>query len=853
MEKNKKKKSTKGVKTNVKIKFKDKHPKAALTIKVIILIILLLLVIGSGILIGYIYGAFGEDFTITAEELSIGESNSIIVDKDGNTLADLSGDEKRKIISLDEMSPYLAKAYVAIEDERFYKHKGVDILRTGHAILSYGISKVTGGSASFGGSTITQQLVKNITQEKERTGIEGILRKVKEWAKAVQVERLVSKNQILELYLNILYVGGNNYHGVELGAEYYFNKSASELSLAECAFMAGINSSPAAYNPFNASDKKMETIKNKTKVVLNKMLEVGYINKEECDSAKSEVDAGLKFEQGVTNGNIYSYHTDAVISQVISQVASEKEISTELATNYVYSSGLKIYSTVDSTIQKHMENVYADTKSYQRSKKNDKGETCYTQSAGVIIDNKTGYVLACVGALGEKTESRGFNRATQATRQTGSAMKPLAAIVPGLEEGIITASTMYDDSYTEFDVGAKEPWTPKNYNYFRGPITIREFIKTSQNIPAAKIVTELTLNKTMDYLEKMGISSLDRKNESMPLSIGGLYHGISPLEMAAAYAMIANDGVYIEPTFYTKVEDSSGNVVLEPKQETRKVMSEGNAYITKSILQEPVKSGGTAAPYCQITGMDVAAKTGTTNSSKDRWLCGFTNYYTAAVWYGYDENLVVSNINSRNPAGLIWSAVMNPIHNSLENSSFKVPSNIVTAKVCKTTGQLATSKCTSTYSEIFVEGNLPEDCKGHGASSYTICKDTGLLANEYCTNKETRTSGSALPKENLKLWNTPSSTSQSEKPTKTCTVHHKQEKTQNTNTKNNTTTNTTTKNNKTNTTTNSQANMTTNTTTNQTNTTTNIQTNTIKNNKTNTTNTTTTNQTNTTTNTSKTN
>lgn len=252
-----------------KNKKERKHPKLMLAIKIIIVLFLLLCVVGAGIVAGIFFGLFGDDFEIRKEELKIGAANSVIVDSNGGIIANLSGDEKRKIITLEDMADYLPKAYVAIEDERFYKHSGVDFKRTAGAIIH-----TVFGKSSYGGSTITQQLVKNITKDKEDSGLEGIFRKIKEWAKAYQVERMISKDQILELYLNILFVGSSNLHGVELGAQYYFNKSAKDLDLAECAFMAGINSSPNAYDPFDETKDVTEKIKKKTKTVLAKMKEL---------------------------------------------------------------------------------------------------------------------------------------------------------------------------------------------------------------------------------------------------------------------------------------------------------------------------------------------------------------------------------------------------------------------------------------------------------------------------------------------------------------------------------------------------------------------------------------------------
>ncbi len=509
-------------KKNKEGKFSSRHPKLMMFIRIMILIILLLCVIGAGVVAGVFFGFFGDDFEITKDELKIGMANTVIVDKNGGIVAQLSGDEKRKVITLEDMSEYLPKAYVAMEDERFYKHKGVDIKRTAGAIV-----KTLLGDSSYGGSTITQQLVKNITKDDERSGIAGIMRKVREWAKAYQVERMISKQQILELYLNILYVGGEgNLHGVELGAEYYFNKSAKDLSLAQCAYMAGINSSPSRYNPFDTAKDNTELIKKQTKVALNKMNELGYINsQEEYQAAIAEVDAGLAFSKGsIATSSAYSYHTEAVIDQVVKQVMEEKGISQQLAENYVYSSGLTIYSTVDTNIQTQMEQEFTNKKYIVNGIAKDKAGNKlneHSQSAMVVIDYKTGNVVGTVGGLGEKKETRGLNRATQSVRQTGSSIKPIAVVAPGidyktgnvvgtvgglgekketrglnratqsvrqtgssikpiavvapgLQEKTITAATAYMDEETNF--GGK--YTPKNQNgkFSNEPVNIRYFI-----------------------------------------------------------------------------------------------------------------------------------------------------------------------------------------------------------------------------------------------------------------------------------------------------------------------------------------------------------------------------------------
>lgn len=774
-------KDAKSKRKDTKMKFKYKHPKLALALKILLIILVILIVVGAGVGIGLIFGIEKEDFSIDMSDLIMKE-NSTIVDTDGNVLAELNGDESRKIITLEEMSPYLPKAYISIEDERFEQHHGVDIKRTGAAVLSF--LTHGGKSTAGGGSTITQQVVKNVTQEKASSGAAGVIRKLKEWSKAYQIEKAMSKDQIIEIYLNLIYIGngGSEKHGVEIGSEYYFNKTAKDLSIAQCAFLAGINHSPNAYNPYSGNDVT-EKISKRTKTVLSQMKKFDYITQEEYDAAVAEVDAGFKFENGV-KGNIYSSHTDALITQLIQQIMDEKQISKDAAETYLQTSGLTIYSTQVSSVQNVMEEESKKGKYKLELKdkagkviKDESGSPILAQGAAVVIEPSTGKVVGAVGQLRDKTTSRGLNR-INSKRQTGSSIKPLADVLPGIEEGIITPATIYADLKTTFG----KDYEPENYNSFTGLRTVRTALTTSQNIPFIKVMAELTPQKSIEYMEKMGISSLvhasdnkEHNDENLSLAIGGMTYGVSPLEMAAAYASVANDGTYIEPTFYTKVEDSNGKVVLEPNQKTEKVCSAETAYIIKNLMQSVINGAdgfaGTAK-YCAINGIDVAAKTGTTNSSKDRWLCGFTNYYACAAWYGFDDPQRI-NFSGTNPAGQLFSGIMSQIHKGLEDSTFKEPENIVHATVCRTSGLLATDKCSNTYSEIFTKDHVPETCDAH-KSQYTICTESGKLANEFCPSKERRSANYVVEKERLGLWTTSGiNSTMGTAPTEYCTIHKK--------------------------------------------------------------------------------
>ena len=737
-----------------------KHPKLRKFIKIFIIICILLCLAAVGVFAAIF---FGDTWNITEDDLVIKMQNSITFDSEGNQLHELAGEENRKIIPLSEMGNYIPKAYVAIEDERFYKHSGIDLYRTAGAIFTY----VThGGSSSFGGSTITQQLVKNLKEDDD----DSIARKIREWSRAYKVEQMLSKSQILELYLNEIFVGGQCY-GVESGAKYYFSKSAKDLSLAEAAFMAGINDSPNYYNPFGEEDKT-ETINNKTKLVLGKMLEVKdengvpFITQEEYDAAIAEVDEGLNFKEGnFSEKSDLSFLEVEAIKEVIQDLMEEYDVDYERAYAMVYNNGYRIYTTQNSDIQDRMEEEYLKDKYIKdATTKKGKKENAHSQSGMVIIDHTNGQVVGCVGGLGDDSPTYGLDRAT-AERQQGSAMKPLAAIAPGLENGVITAATVYDDSVTKF---GKDTFT--NSTGYRGLITVRKAIEVSSNIVNMKIISNVGPEKSVEFLNEIGMTQMDDSDAVLSLALGGAYHGSSALQMAAGYAMIANGGEYIEPTFYTKVEDSNGNVILETKQETKRVMSEGNAYILSSILTAPVTGADGTARSCAISGMDVAAKTGTTTSYKDRWLCGFTPYYAAATWFGYDEPEVISfgNRGMSNPALTIWDAIMTDIHEDLEGKRFERPNNIVKAEICMDSGRAATDECTRTYTEQFVSGTVPGKCDGH--KTVEICKESGKLATEYCPEVEKKTYLSTPEKEVNPAWQTNVGNKYKEI-TETCDIH----------------------------------------------------------------------------------
>lgn len=747
----------------LKNKNKDKKGKHKILKRVILIIIFIIILLILAAIGAFIAIFFSDKFAMSKEDLTINYTNTFVYDSEGNLIRELTGEENRKIISFKDMPDNLPNAFIAIEDERFYDHHGVDVKRTAAATVTYIFN---GGSSSFGGSTITQQLIKNITNEKDDEGAAGVERKIKEMSRAYQIEKILSKDDILELYLNIIYLGGygQNICGVEVASEYYFSKSAKDLDLAECAFLAGINHSPNSYNPFIETDNS-EKIKSRTKTVLDKMKELGYVSEEEYNKAVQKVENGLPFQQGNTSsGAIVSYHLSSAIEQVVNQLVEEKGMSYEYAKSRLYGGGYKLYTTQVSSIQTRMEEEYKKDKYIIKSSKN-QGE--HSQSAMVIIDYKTGNVVGCVGGLGTDVDATGLNR-INSPRQPGSSIKPIASIAPGLEKNIITAATVYDDSPTTFGT-----YSPHNSgNYYLGLCTVRKAIEVSANVVEVKIMSELGPENSIKFLKQLGLAHIvEGKDANLAMVLGGLTYGATPLEMAGAYAAIANGGEYITPTFYTELKDKSGNVVLKAKQEKTRVMTEGTAYMVKSILKSPVTGSGGTARNCAISGMDVGAKTGTTDENCDRWLCGITPYYVGATWFGFDQNEKIY-YSGGNPSAVIWAAIMQDIHKNLPSKTFDKPSNIVTAKICKDTGKLATSSCTNTYTEEFVAGTVPGSCTGH--EKITICKESGKLATEYCKDTEEKVVLQQPEKEKNGNWKTTSGTKYNTI-TETCDIHTKPE------------------------------------------------------------------------------
>ena len=665
--------------------------------------IVVVLGIGSGMYAAVSKEIDAMDFDGIAYNFS---STIYVTDSDGNPyeVVELRSDGNREWVDSKRIPEIAKVAAVSIEDERFYKHNGIDIKRTLGATLGWAQSKINNSSVGYGGSTITQQVIKNITNEKDKTAV----RKIKEMMRAIALEKRFTKDEILTMYLNIVYFG-NQCYGIEAASNVYFSKSAIDLTLPEAAMIVGITQAPSRYDPF----RNPEETKKKRNTVLLKMYELGNITKKEYEEAKNS-ELGVNKKYVSPKSAVYNYFVDQVINDVIDALQKEKGYSKEFATQQLFNGGLKIYTTMDPEIQTAMENVYKDKSNFPAA---DKG----TQSAMVIIDPYTGEIKGMVGGIGEKTESRGLNRATQSKRQPGSSIKPLSVYSPALETGGITAATILNDE--KITIGK---WTPKNsYSGFKGHLSVRKAIEISANIPAVRTLSDYVgLDTSYDFVtKKYHLSSVvpDDKNYS-PLGLGGLTKGVSTMEMAAAYSVFVNKGVYMEPHTYTKVLDSSGRVLLEYTPKTNRVLSEENAFIMTSFLYEVVNGSAGTGRSAKLANMPTYGKTGTTNSNHDKWFVGFTPYYVGAVWYGYDSK---SQGVSTNASVGVWKKVMTEVHKNLETKQIPVPDNVVAVSICQKTGKRASAGCGYAHAEYFISGTEPKKyCNNAGEEPQIKQEDT---------------------------------------------------------------------------------------------------------------------------------
>ena len=762
--------------------------------RVVIIAILFIAVIGVSAGIGGIKGVIDSAPEINIEDVAPKAFKSYMYNQDGSTAVELVETGSNRIeVEIDEMSEHLQNAFIALEDERFRDHNGIDM----KGILRAFVVGVKNGNFSEGASTITQQLLKNnvFSGGNEGNFLLKLKRKFQEQYLALQLEKEMDKDSILAAYLNTVFLGQNCY-GVEAASRFYFNKHASELNIAESAVMASIVQNPSEFDPHLYPEKNQK----RRKEALRKMKEQGYISEEEYNEALDEsVYDSIKTNvenYKAENNKQYTYYQDAAISRLIDDLieyydytdnpeTTDVNEAYQQAKHKLYSGGFKIYLAQDTQIQKICDDAYADESNFQTTDwlldwamtvtttvdgkteqtnysvqmlenwlKQQRGSysrlyksmskedakamaeediaqykaslnipsdakidertdfTVQMQSAFVLIDQHTGYVKAIVGGRGEKKESMSFNRATDMTRQPGSTFKILSTYAPALDEkGDTLASTKVDKVYTGY--GGHQV---NNVDMVctNGPITFRRAIEQSKNTIATWVMDEdVTPEFAYNFLiDRFGFTTLVPEDKVISMAIGGLTNGVTPLEMTNAFAAIANKGIYTEPVFYTKVVDHDGNVIINNEvSETHQAVKESTAYLLTSAMQDVVTGAYGTARQTALSNMPVAGKTGSTEYRRDHWFIGYTPYYTAGIWFGFDDNTPIRDRTwDYYGQQRLWKKIMEQVHANLERKEFEVPSTVQKSYVCAKSGKLATNRCASRTYEYIATDNMPEYC-----------------------------------------------------------------------------------------------------------------------------------------------
>ena len=775
-------------------------------VKLLFIAVIAVIVAGSCLALGAAEGIIASAPDVSTIDVSPEGYATKIYDDGGNEIQTLSTSGSNRIyVDIEDIPITLQHAFIAIEDERFYEHNGIDI----KGIFRAGTVFLSTGRMSEGASTITQQLLKNnVFKAYNETTVEKIKRKIQEQYLAVKLETVMDKQTIIGNYLNTINLG-NGYYGVQTAAQGYFGKDVSELSLSECAVIASITQSPSSLNPvkYPAENQKRQLR------VLNNMRNQGYISQAEYDEAVSDdVYARIQDRKIEVASSTYSYFVDALIDQLIKDLMEQKGYTEAQATNMIYKNGLQVYSTQNMSMQQIADNVINDPGYYPDNTelsisyslavkdtkgnvnyyshyglldyyKKDKGQSNFTlifkdkddaqtyideyknsilanggevvsesvsyivqpQMSFTIMDQHTGQVKVIVGGRGEKSGNRTLNRAVDTMRQPGSSIKPLADYGPALDTGAITLATAIDDA--PYYYPGENSKLVKNYfvGEYRGLMSVRTALKLSENVPAVKVLAQITPQVGFNYLLKFGFSTLISPKEAVngnhdvvpSLALGGLTYGVHNIEMCAAYAAIANQGTYTQPVYYTQVKDKDGNVILDNTQPlTHTVLKKSTSWLLTNALES-----GTAEAAA-LSNQPTAGKTGTTQNVTDKWFCGYTPYYTAAIWLGYDDN-------SKELSGYIdhrkmWRTIMQEIHDNLPTGSFEKPDDIVETEVCSQSGKLPVAglcdqdpRGSQLVTEYFSKDNNPTDtCDVH--IKVTICDDTGEIASANCPHKTTK-------------------------------------------------------------------------------------------------------------------
>ncbi len=780
-------------------------------VKAILICILSGGIIGSCLAFGMYKGILASTPDITALDVTPTGYATTLYDADGHQIVKLVAENSnRTYVTMDKIPQDLCDAFVAIEDSRFYQHNGIDIYGIARA-LATGIKN---RHFSQGASTITQQLIKNsvFNNFMNEEGFDKYKRKIQEQYLAIELEKKLTKEQILELYMNTINLGHNTL-GVQAASMRYFGKPVYELNLSECATIAGITQNPAANDPITHPEKNAQ----RREKVLRDMRDQGFITQAEYDEAMADDVYARITETNVqiTESEVYTYFEDAVIEQVaedltdmlIAQGYTETQASNR-AYNMLYSGGLSIYTTQDPQIQTICDEIYSNEENYPENTKwllsfrlsigHANGETenfstemykafykeldpdfnllyssqddayeaikayeeaVMTEGDEIIAesisltpqpqvsltveDQSTGYIVAMIGGRGIKESSRSLNRAYTSMRQPGSTFKVVSTYAPALDAAGITLANVYNDEPFKYSTG--RPVSNWYGGAYKGPCTVRYGIEQSLNIIAVKVLTIITPQLAFNYLKDFGFTTLiERRVEpdgrvttdvQQALALGGITDGVTNMELNAAYATIANHGMYMEPLLYTRILDHDGNVLIDrtSTQDQHRVIKETTAFLLTDAMVDVVTKGtGTAVNF---GGMAIAGKTGTTSSYKDVWFAGYTPYYTCTTWTGFDNNENLSSVGEKNLSKTMWRMVMQRIHENLDYRSFDIPAGITTATVCSGSGLIPVNGVCPTHTEYFAVDTMPTSgCNIHYTGN--VCAYSHLPAAETCPFKE---------------------------------------------------------------------------------------------------------------------
>ena len=712
--------------------------------------------------------------TLDLAALDAQDKTSFIYDSQGNLITDYKGTEDRIMVSIDEIPEMLQNAFIAVEDARFYEHNGVDVKRIVGAL----VANFTSGSTQ-GGSTITQQLIKQTVLSSEQS----YKRKLQEAYLAMELETRYTKKQILESYLNTIFLGGS-YYGVRVAAYGYFGKSLDQLTLRECAMLAGLTRSPNYYNPRSnfytrntEGSSTPDITNNRTDYVLRQMRENGLITAQQYNAALDRSTASV-LEKSPASTDMYAYphYVEYAISDVVDTFLDLNGLEDTSANRYAMENklrtgGYSVYLCLDTEIQEIVEDTLANWSSYPRLRDpSDKvyqsrnSDGTYTeieqpQAAACVFDYRTGELKAIVGGRYKPTTRKTLNRASGMTMPVGSSIKPLTVYAPAIDLGASPASIAYNMPVPISgwkDSSGKDSW-PKNYGGggYKGPQSFRSALRNSYNTAAAQILmTYVGVSRSVEYLHLMGIPDKNINADPFGLALGS--SGLTPVQMAVAFGTIANKGVYQQPLSFSRIVDSNGNVVVDmhQQQDRHQVFKPSTAYLVVDMLKEAVQSGtGTKA---KISSEVVAGKTGTNSDSKGVFFAGMTGWYSGSVWIGHDNYKALSSkATGGNAAAPLWQSFMEKIHKAKNLDSREIidgtPSdyNLVRVTTCGVSGQLATDACYNdvngykTITDYWSADSVPTAyCSMH--KSVSVCTESGLLATDYCPSYSVETRGIVL-------------------------------------------------------------------------------------------------------------